>query len=339
MRICGLVSLGTATAVVVASLVLPSAATASQGIYKSCKALQKDFPNGLARTKTAAKRATAASYERPQVNANAFQQARKANSGLNSPVRDVLCPKRAAGLPSAVRSLVVSVVERDAVTLTWAQPASDGGSRITAYEVVGGETLQVKETGVRVAGLLPGTAYSFTVAAVNRKGAGPAVQIQATTAPPPVKFEIPAGWQQENYSWARPGTTYLRATLTPGSVISLGNAPTLLGRLSATLCSGQWYELAAARIQFLDAAGNPVPRNAVVSGKPDLSKPDPSSVLGVGEALVGYFPSTSDFDRNGCESDSIELAGWQRATQIRVLSVTQPSGDSVLLALTATDQA
>ena len=62
------------------------------------------------------------------------------------------------------------------VALVWAAPASDGGSPITGYQVTVTPGSVVNDDGDRGDGdgLANGTAYSFTVAAVNARGVGPA---------------------------------------------------------------------------------------------------------------------------------------------------------------------
>jgi len=140
--------------------------------------------------------------------------------------------------------------------------------------------------------------------------------------PTPVEtFSVPAGWQVVNYEWANPADVYLQTRVSGGESLSLSNAPSMRGSLTGTICSGEFYESAFIEIEFLDANGNLVSRNAVTNGKPDLSKPDPTSAFGASRELFGYSASSSDYDANGCESDSVDLAGWARASQIRVNDV------------------
>lgn len=77
--------------------------------------------------------------------------------------------------------------QRGRVPLSWAAPASDGGSSITGYQVTvtPGSVVSTTGTGVTVGGLTNGTAYSFTVAAVNARGVGPAAgPVTATPVAP-----------------------------------------------------------------------------------------------------------------------------------------------------------
>jgi hypothetical protein len=78
-----------------------------------------------------------------------------------------------------------------AVSLTWTAPSSDGGSAITSYRIVPyiGSTAQTPvttpsaATGFTVTGLTNGTAYTFTVAAINAVGIGPASAPSAAVTP------------------------------------------------------------------------------------------------------------------------------------------------------------
>jgi hypothetical protein len=332
----GIILVGTAMAALSAPVGVSSAASLK---FKSCAQMNERFPTGLAQSARAASRAQAAEYERPQVNASLFRQVRQSNPRLRTIPSGVLCPVRAVPQPpGAVTGLRIQSVAREALTLEWRPPVSDGGVRVSAYLITGTGSISVTGTRATVSSLLPGTRYEYEVAAVNSAGVGPSVTVSVETLPPPIKFEVPPLWKVVEYSWAPPGSTYLNYDGSEGTVLSLGNAPQLLGRVSGTLCSGAWYDSASARIEFLDGNGSPVSRNAVVNGRPDLTKPDPYSYFGPSQELVGYFPSTGDLNSYGCGSESIDLAAWQRAKQIRVVSVNGTNYGQVLLGLSARDQ-
>ena len=78
-------------------------------------------------------------------------------------------------LPGAPTS-VSARAGNNSATITWVAPAFDGGTPITGYLVTAsnGSTFTVGNTTTdTVTGLANGTAYSFTVAAINAVGTGP----------------------------------------------------------------------------------------------------------------------------------------------------------------------
>lgn len=90
--------------------------------------------------------------------------------------------------PGVVRNVAGSVTA-GSVILTWDAPVSNGGSPILRYSITrtggaGVETIDATTTAT-MTGLTAGSAYTFTVAAVNAVGTGP-----AASTPPIV---IPAG--------------------------------------------------------------------------------------------------------------------------------------------------
>ena len=96
-------------------------------------------------------------------------------------------PPTVPGAPTGVTG-----APRDrAVALTWTAPSSDGGSTITSYRITPfiGANAQTPvntgspATGFTVTGLTNGTAYTFTVAATNGVGTGPASAPSAAVTP------------------------------------------------------------------------------------------------------------------------------------------------------------
>jgi hypothetical protein len=121
-------------------------------------------------------------------------------TGSRSNASNVVIP---AGLPSAP-SIYSAAPGDSQITLSWDQPADDGGSPIQGYVVTPyiGFTAQPQYffdggTTQTVDGLTNGTRYGFTVAAINDVGTGPQSARfgpVAPTPPPSIKTAPKAAW-------------------------------------------------------------------------------------------------------------------------------------------------
>jgi fibronectin type 3 domain-containing protein len=142
-------------------------------------------------------------------------QSNPSNEASATPVAPVTAPGAPTGL---------SATAGDAqVTLSWKAPSSDGGEKITSYDVFEGSAANFKAsspaasssgTSVTVKGLTNGKTYYFEVAAVNGVGAGPAsgsvsaTPAAAITAPAaPGGLTATGGKGQVSLSWTAPGST------------------------------------------------------------------------------------------------------------------------------------
>ena len=126
-----------------------------------------------------------------------------------SPAAPVTAPGAPRGLTAAAGDAQVS--------LSWRAPGSDGGAAITGYRVYQGTSKKpvasVTGTSTTVKSLTNGTAYSFTVTAVNKAGEGPASG--AASATPTAKVTKPGlpngltaspGDGKVTLSWQAPGS-------------------------------------------------------------------------------------------------------------------------------------
>jgi fibronectin type 3 domain-containing protein len=126
--------------------------------------------------------------------------------------------------PSAPQSLAATAGS-GSVTLTWAAPTSNGGAAITGYNVyrgtsAGGEAATPLATNVATtsftdSGLVNGTTYYYTVAAVNSAGISPKsneasatpVLVQATVPSAPQSLVATSGNDSAGLSWSAPAST------------------------------------------------------------------------------------------------------------------------------------
>lgn len=100
------------------------------------------------------------------------------NDGNATPVADFFPPQTAQTVPGAPTN-ATATAGRKSATVNWTPPTNNGGCAISGYTVTsspGGKTATVSgtSTSVTVTGLTAGTSYTFTVAATNCVGTGPA---------------------------------------------------------------------------------------------------------------------------------------------------------------------
>jgi len=94
---------------------------------------------------------------------------------------------------------VVALTRDRAAMVTWAAPSFDGGNGIASYVVTaspGGASATVSggTTSATVNGLVDGTSYTFTVAALSTVGSSAAATPSNSVVPKPVV--LPGGWEQ-----------------------------------------------------------------------------------------------------------------------------------------------
>jgi hypothetical protein len=120
-------------------------------------------------------------------------------------------------VPTAPTNLVAVAGDQSA-SLSWAAPASTGGSAVTGYSIVvtppaAAAQVVISGTTAQVTPLTNGTAYTFTVAAVNAVGTGPASLPSAAVTPMAAVAGVPTapgnvtatpGVGSANLSWTAP---------------------------------------------------------------------------------------------------------------------------------------
>jgi titin len=227
-----------------------------------------------------------------------------------------------ATVPAAPSNLTGTAGDRS-VALSWSAPSSDGGSAITGYRItpyVGSTpqtpvSTQSTATTATVSGLTNGTAYTFTVAAMNVAGTGaesgatPSLvpRARATAPDAPTSVAGSAGDRSVALSWTAPAsdggspvtgyrvTPYLGSTAqTPVDTGSAATEFTVTG-----LTNGSTYTFTVAAV------------NAVGTGNPSA----PSGQL-TPDASATAYPVFSD----GFEGGS--LAAWNGTSGTGLVSVT-----------------
>src|SRR5215469_5995290 len=225
--------------------------------------------------------------------------------GVPAASASVAQPTHVPGAPSQVKA----VAQNRGALVSWRAPATNGGSAVTGYVIKaypGGKSVRTRAVkSFLVGGLKNGTSYTFTVAAVNKSGTGPAsrrsaaIRPRAPTVPAaPHTVAAIAGFQQITVNWSAPASnggapvTGYRITTTPATkvVSATGDARsyTLTGLTNNT----------AYRVSV--AAVNAVGRSkAAISAavKPHLTVPSaPAGVTaapGASSVRVSWLPPAS----------------------------------------------
>ena len=109
----------------------------------------------------------------------------------NNSLTKSLVPAKVMLFVPGVPTAVSGVAGNSEVVVSWTAPASDGGSVISSYTVTSSpdnKTCSTAGLSCTVVGLTNGTAYTFTVAATNAAGVGPASNQSAAVTPiaPPI---------------------------------------------------------------------------------------------------------------------------------------------------------
>jgi hypothetical protein len=170
------------------------------------------------------------------------------NAGLEPAYRGLLDDRFAVAAAPAAPDLVSAKAGDRFAYVAWTQPVADGGSPVTGYTVTssGGQRATISASDfrrlgyVKVAGLANGTVYTFTVAATNANGTGPASLSSPTVKPAaatitkpgaPTKLHVTAGDRTAAVFFSPPTDTGGSPVIAYRVTASTGAAATVTGRL------------------------------------------------------------------------------------------------------------
>ena len=217
-------------------------------------------------------------------------------------------------VPAAPSAVSASPGNADA-SVDWTAPTDDGGSPITGYTITpyaGGvaqpsTSFASTTTTETVSGLTNGTSYTFTVAAINLDGTGPAsapsAPVTPTTVPAapsavsasPGNADASVDWTAPTDDGGSPITGYMVTVWSGGAPqFSTTFASTATTETVSGLTNGTSYTFTVAAINA-DGLGYSSPASAPVT--PSTVPAAPSSVSatpGDDEASVGWIAPTDD---------------------------------------------
>ncbi len=228
-------------------------------------------------------------------------------------------PARAAVAPGA--PTITSATGGDAAaSLGWAAPVDDGGSPITGYEVavydgeqqVGPAVVTVTGTTASITGLTNGTAYTFTVAAVNAAGTGAPSPRSGTVTPQavpgaptgvtgtPGNGSVTVTWVNPDDDGGSPLTGYEVRAYSGASTEPVATVPVGASATSAVvtgLANGTAYTFTVAAVNGAGTGAESAPSASVVPVAPATVPGAPtgtSATAGDGSAAVSWTAPASD---------------------------------------------
>jgi hypothetical protein len=245
-------------------------------------------------------------------------------------------------LPGAPTNVTAVAADRSAI-VSWSAPSFDGGNPVTIYQATaspGGAiaTVAGPATSVTVSGLTNGTAYTFSVLAVNAVGSGPGSAASNAVVPvavpgPPQNVRAVPGNGAVTVSWTAPvsnGSSPITGyTLTPasGPAVNLG---VTTSTTATGLANGTTYRFTVAAINAIGAGAASTSNNVTplaVSGWESLA-----GSLGAGPAAASVASGSLDFFYTGTDGAlwqrSWGKTGWTAATSLGGSLVGSPAAVS-----------
>ena len=241
-----------------------------------------------------------------------------ATNGLGEGPRSGEAVATPADVPSEPRALTATGVSGQ-VSLSWTDPASNGGSAITGYRVYRGTSVGTEALLTTVGPVLaytdgdvtPGTTYFYEVSAVNVVGEGPkSTEASATpaTAPTmPLNLAAAAGVNEAMLTWAAPvsdggspitGYKVYRAT-SAGAETLLSTVGVVLSYTDPGLTSGLAYYYEVRAVNAVGEGPKSNEASVTPTAPPDTTPPtititSPSNNTEVSSTIVTVSGMAAD---------------------------------------------
>jgi len=223
-------------------------------------------------------------------------------TGPASVPSSAVTPRSVPGAPTNV----TATAGNTSATVSWTAPDDNGGAPVTSYVVTSspdGKTATVggSTTSATVTGLTNGTAYTFTVKALNDAGAGPSSLPSAAVTPNHTVPGAPSGVvatpgnKQATVSWTAPAEdggnaiTSYTVTSDPGGKTVTVDGSTTSADVTG-LANGTAYTFTVKATNALGTSAASAPSNAVTPASLPGAPTNVVATGGNGEATVTWTP-------------------------------------------------
>jgi titin len=275
-------------------------------------------------------------------------------TAINSAGRGPASARSEAVTPATVPTVVTAVTGTpgdEQVALSWTTPTGDGGAEIIGYVVVpyvGGtaqspSTFPSTSTTETITGLTNGTAYTFTVAALNRVGPGPASDPSAALTPAtvptaPRSVTGSGGDSQAVVSWIAPtddgGASVTGYVVTP-FIGSTAQAPVTFPSTPTTgtvtgLTNGTAYTFTVTALNSVGDSPPSDPSTAVIPATVPTAPTSVAATAGNGQAEVTWNAPT---DQGGMAVTGYLVVPYIGKTAQTPYSFVSTATDQVLTGL------
>jgi hypothetical protein len=175
-------------------------------------------------------------------------------SQLTGTVFAAAAPSTAPGAPTKV----LATAGNASAVLTWTAPSFDGGTAITGYviKVSHGPAVKVGDvTRYIIMSLTNGTAYSFTVAAVNDVGTGSSSGVSNSVIPSKASSEVAVKLSAKQLTYGHEQREYISVAVSPQHSGAMPTGTVTIKTSTTTLCliqlsSGKgWWTMSATKLK------------------------------------------------------------------------------------------